>query len=111
MTVRLSLAVVLRLAERVCEAEVEPFRVAAVDTQLEAVVLRVAGILRQADDAVALVGAERVGIDAGVRLDRACRQLVDVALALQVEAAAADVGRVNDEVPAAVSRWTPAEYV
>src|SRR5262245_39184736 len=69
----------------------ETARDAALDADLQAVILRPAAVLGEANRAVAEVRAERVRVDAWIRLQRARRQLIDVALALVVDAAPADV--------------------
>src|SRR5207247_970054 len=58
---------------------------------LQAVILRSAAVFRDADRTVAEVRPERVRVHGRIRLDRARRQLIDVALALVVHAFAADV--------------------
>ena len=61
--VALAARVVLRVAERVGGAELEAVLVAAIGAELQAVVLRVARVLDQPDDAVALVGPQRGDVD------------------------------------------------
>ena len=90
-------AVVLGLAQRVGDAEPEAVAVAAVGADLQAVVHRCAGVFRQPDGAVSQVRPERRDVHAGIRLDRAGPQLVDVEFALQIEPAAADVADVHHE--------------
>ena len=97
ITVALVAGVVLGLAERVGEAHLQAVPVAAIGADLQAVVPRAARVLGHADDAVALVGTQRRDVHARVGLKRARRQLVDVPLALQIDAAAADVGDVHGE--------------
>ena len=103
--------VVLRVAERVGDAELEAVLVAAIGADLQAVVLRVAGVLRQADDAVALVGPQRGDVDAGIRLERARQQLVDVALALQVQRRGGRRRSTSTTKPNGISRCTPADHM
>ena len=69
----------------------QPVRDASFDANLQAVILRSAAVFRDADRTVAEVRPERVRVHGRIRLDRARRQLIDVALALVVHAFAADV--------------------
>jgi hypothetical protein len=102
-TLRLSLA--LSSTCRACsEADFRPFS-SAVGADLQAL-YATSGVLRQADRAVAEIRAQRRDVHARVRLERAGRQLVDVALALQIAPRPADVGDVDDEAKR-ISRCTP----
>src|SRR5215217_1889789 len=73
--------------ERIAETELQSGRQPAVGADLERVVLRSSGILRETDDAHAAKRPKGVGVDPGIGLNGSWQQLVDVALSLIVVAA------------------------
>ena len=91
--------VVAQLRQGVGDAEAEAAAEAPLDADLQPVVDRASGVLGQPDRAVAQVGTQRRDVDARVGLDRARLQLVEVALALQVQPPAADVRDVCHDAP------------
>ena len=95
--VALVAGVVFRLAQRVRRTELQAVAVASVGAHLQTVVDRAARVLRQSNRAVPFVRPERGDVDAGIRLNRARQQLVDVAFARQVLAFASDVAHVDDD--------------
>jgi hypothetical protein len=72
---------------------------------LQRVVFRAAAVLRQTNDAVALVGAQRRDVHAGVGRHHTERQLIDVALPLEVQPAPADVTSATSARVSADPGW------
>ena len=87
------------LGKGVGNAEAEAGGEAAFDANLEAVVHGRSGVFGDADDAHAEIGAEGIDVDARVGEDGARLELVDVAFALVMNAAAADVADFHGEIP------------
>ena len=113
--------VVLRLRQRVPEAELEAAREAARHLHLQRVVVGDAEVAVERDVAVAGIGPEEVVVQRRVvaqrRIEvlrqetRAVRHLVDVLLIEQVAAARTDVGRVEDGVPSEIALHARREAV
>ena len=83
--------IVHRAREGVADAGVQAVGHPPLDAHLQPVVLRSTRVLGQADRSVAQIRPQGIGIHAGIGLQRARRQLIDIALALVVQPAPADV--------------------
>ena len=91
--------VVLQLRQRVGQAEAQTVAEPPLQAELQAVVLRPAGVLGEPDGGEAQIGTEREVVDPRVRQLGAGLELVDVALALEVRPHPAHVGDVGRDVP------------
>ena len=65
------------------------------DAHLQSVVARASAILRDTNDAHPKIGPQCIRIDPWVGLQRSRQQLIDVALALIVQSAAADIANLH----------------
>src|SRR3984893_5965319 len=92
-------AAVHALRECVGRAELKAAVKASVPSHLQRVVHRIRDVIRSADRAEAFVRPNSVEIRAGIGSPNRKSWLVDVRLALQVQAAASDIGNAEDGFP------------
>src|SRR5687767_6525741 len=93
--VALGRSVVLELRERVPQRVAEAFGKTAGHAELERVEQRVRIVVGGANRVVAFKRSQKVRVDARIGLQGPRQELVDVALPLRMQAAAADVGRLD----------------
>ena len=91
--------IVHRARERVADAGMQAVGHTPLHADLQAMILRPAGVFGDADRAVAKIRSQRIGVHTRVGLDGSRLQLVDVALPLIVQSAAADVSDFDRRVP------------
>src|SRR5438105_2887397 len=96
-------AVIQSLGPGVGKAVHEPFGEAPVYAELQAVVERIRFVVGGPDHSVAFVWPQLIDVHTGIRLQSAGDRLVDIALALAAQSAAADIRdldrRIETDLP------------